>query len=141
MAMTDTGQQGEDTHVFSGLDVWSFKGASFLFLEGHKTGGLKVIQHDLLYGPEREVVGELPQIHYLRGRIKGMNYDFDKRALIKALTDKGIGTLVRPFFGSVEVIATGYTVTDTANNLYMAEFSMTFLEPKKNLKKSLIHDL
>ena len=50
----------------------------------------------------------------------------DRDALISALEEGGIGTLIHPNFGSQNVVSIGYSLTDNINDLGISKFTLNF---------------
>lgn len=121
--------------VFDNMYPASFKGASFFYIGGDTTGGRKTVTFEYPNKDFRfiEDLGENLKTFTIRGIIQGLFYDFEKRALIDALSSPGIGTFVHPHFGNIQCVATGYTVTENLNNTGIAEFSMNFSQTEKSL--------
>jgi len=121
--------------VLDNLYEASFKGAIFFFTGGDTTGGRKTVTHEYPNKDFRlvEDLGERLPTFSIRGIITGGDYEFTKRTLINALTEKGIGTLRHPFFGNLQCVATGFTVTENMRKVGTAEFSMNFSQADQSL--------
>lgn len=121
--------------VFDNMYPASFKGVPFFYIGGDTSGGRKTVIFEYPNKDFRfiEDLGENLRTFTIRGIIKGLFYDFEKRALIAALSSEGIGTLVHPYFGNIECVSTGYTVTENLNNTGIAEFSMNFSQSEKSV--------
>lgn len=120
--------------VFDNMYPSSFKGVPFFYIGGDTSGGRKTVTFEYPNKNFRfiEDLGENLKTFTIRGIIKGLRYDFDKRALIDALSSEGIGTFVHPHLGNIQCYATGYSVTENLNKTGVADFSMNFSQTEKS---------
>ena len=112
------------------LYVASFRGVPFLIKDGSTTGGRKNVTHEYPNSDKRYVedLGQFQKVFTINGTITGqsVDYTFARDALIQALERPGRGILSHPYYGISQVTPKQYTVTETPNELGIAEFSMTF---------------
>lgn len=122
--------------TLSNLHKASFRGEEFLYVTGNTTGGRKTVNHEFPQQDFRYVedLGESLRTFSITGEIAGAFAQTKKQRLVKALATKGIGQLVHPFYGIVDVTPTTYTVVDDASTrMGVFVFTMTFLESKPNV--------
>lgn len=106
----------------------SFRGISFLIGDLDTSGGRKKITHEYPNSDRRthEDLGLLDKIFNIRGLVK-TDQDFTaKDRLIDALEQEGSGELVHPTFGTVNVSALPYTVSERTREVGIARFVMIF---------------
>jgi prophage DNA circulation protein len=110
------------------LQSASFKGVSFLIDSSSTGGGRKTVTHEYPNRDSRfvEDLGALQETFSIIGIISEPNYIQKRDALILALKTPGRGELVHPFFGSVQVTAKPYTLSENLTDLGIARFSMVF---------------
>ena len=114
--------------LFDELQSASFKGVSFLVESTTTNAGRKTVTHEYPNTNIRfvEDLGESQEVYQITGIITGTDYIQNRDALIAALKSAGRGELVHPFFGSVQVTAKPYSLSENMTNLGIARFSMTF---------------
>ena len=111
----------------------SFRGAEFLVPSSSVSGGRKTAVHEYPNRNTRYVedLGAMPRTFDLTGIIHqdkdGEEYFTRRDALLKALEEPGQGTLVHPTFGSVDVAAQPYSLSEEQSALGAATFTMNFL--------------
>lgn len=107
----------------------SFKGVPFLLVNNSgTTGGRKTATHEFVNANYRNVedLGKLTKIYNVTAVISGDNYFAARDRLIDALDEGGKGTLIHPFFGSIQVVAKPYTLTESQRTLGEAVFNLIF---------------
>lgn len=118
------------TVAFDTMFPASFKGVSFFYISGDISGGRKTITHEYPNKNFRfvEDLGLNLRTFSVTGIIQGPLYPLLKIALENVLNDPGIGILIHPFVGIVEVTCTGFTVSESLATTGIATYTMTFAE-------------
>lgn len=121
------------------LQPASFKGVTFLIDSTSTTGGRKTVTHEYPNADRRYVedLGKLQETFSITGIISGSNYIAQRDNLIRVLNEGGRGELVHPFFGSVQVVAKPYTLSENLTDLGVARFSMTFEKADESIFPSI----
>lgn len=107
----------------------SFRGAPFSVDGVSGTiGGRKTATHEFVNANHRNVedLGLLGKAFSVTAIIHGDNYFAKRDVLIAALDQGGSGTLVHPFYGSIEVVAKPYSISEDMRNLGEAVFDLLF---------------
>jgi prophage DNA circulation protein len=68
----------------------------------------------------------------LTAYVIGTDYQADRDALIDACAKGGAGTLVHPYYGTLNVMCTGCTVSESTGEGGMAVFSLKFMDAGQN---------
>lgn len=142
--------RGNKMTVLDRLYKGSFRGAEFLFTSVDTSRGRKLAVHEFPNKNNRYVEdlgAELSTIT-ITAIVHGAFYEEKRNRLQVALDQPGIGILVHPFYGNINVVVQPYTVTEDINDIGAAKFQMTFLEASPNIypassgrNKSLINEL
>jgi len=115
----------------AGWQKGSFRGAKFV-TEGHEeSGGRRLVSHEFPQAntPVLEDLGKKAGSFSITCHIIGDGYPADADALRDALLKDGVGTLIHPWYGSMQVGVDNYSRTDSAGaDGGMAVFSISFLE-------------
>lgn len=114
--------------VLEQLQPASFRGIPFLVNAETKTGGKKTVTHEYVGSNKRftEELGLLPPSFAIEAIIHG-NESISRRFLLEdALDEPGLGTLVHPIYGSVEVKSTTYSVNSNQTRIGEFRFSINF---------------
>jgi prophage DNA circulation protein len=113
----------------------SFRGAQFNYTTGSNTAGRKTVVHEFPNKTFRyiEDLGKNLKSLSITGLVHGPTWLQDKLLLEKALNEEGIGILMHPFYGNINCVCTGYTVTDDDKEIGVATFEMTFMEANENV--------
>jgi len=121
------------------LQAGSFRGITFLVESTTTNAGRKTVSHEYPNSNIRYVedLGESQEIYQITGIISGNNYIQDRDALILALKTAGRGELVHPFFGSIQVTAKPYSLSENLTSLGIARFSMTFEKSDESIYPSV----
>jgi prophage DNA circulation protein len=121
--------------LFQTLNKASFRGVTFLLDSHDVESGRKVVVHEYINKGKRfvEDLGGLPRSFTIKGFVSEPNYKFKRDALINALEKPGVGTLIHPFYGTVQVVAEPFTLTESMQRLGEATFSMVFREATENI--------
>lgn len=124
----------------------SYRGIEFYYVSGTNTAGRKTVVHEFPNKTFRYVedLGQNLRTFTITGMIKGGLYNIyylqNKKALEDALNEEGIGILVHPFYGVVNCVCTGYTLTENETEIGSATFEMTFAEANPNIYPRLTGD-
>lgn len=116
----------------------SYRTASFRGVE------FKVAGHDADFG-RRQVTHEYPQrdepytedlgrkarTFSVDGYLVGADYHLDRDKLVKACEVAGVGELVHPYLGSMDVVCTGLKLRETSAEGRMCQVTLTFTEAGK----------
>jgi prophage DNA circulation protein len=121
----------------------SYLGVTFKYTTGTNTAGRKVVVHEFPNKTFRyiEDLGNNLRTFSITGLVDGEDGNdwlANKAALEKALTTEGIGLLVHPFYGNVNCVCTGYTVTDDDKEIGTTIFEMNFAEANLNIFPTII---
>lgn len=107
----------------------SFRGVPFEVDANEHQGGRSTVPHEY---PGRDVpyiedLGQLPQVFALEAYVLGDDFLEKRNALLSALEKEGTGTLVHPYFGTLEVALTEpYTVRHSTAEGRVARFRLVF---------------
>ncbi len=82
--------------------------------------------------PYFEELGLRGEEFSLDAYVIGPEYMRSRDALLSALRKRGAGTLVHPYRGTVDVVATAWSIRESTEAGGMAVFSVTFVESGKN---------
>ena len=112
----------------------SFRGVSFLVTSESESGGKKHDTHEYPNADFRftEELGMLSPTFTLQGIVHGENANSRRSALINALSRRGVGTLVHPARGTVQVQCISYVASSENENNGQHAFSMTFQASRQN---------
>lgn len=115
-----------------GLLGASFRGAKFFVDRISTSGGRRVVTHTF---PEKddsynEDLGKKENTFSLSGYVLGNDYFYQRDELEKAINEKGIGVLVHPYRGQIEVNAVDYDIEETAGEGRLARFNISFVKNK-----------
>ena len=98
--------------VLEQLQPASFRGIPFLVNAETKTGGKKTVTHEYVGSDKRftEELGLLPPSFSIEAVIHGNEAISTRLLLEDALDEPGLGILVHPVYGAIEVKSTIYSV-------------------------------
>jgi len=105
-----------------------FRDAGFFYQDSNGTGGRKTTTHEYPNKKERYVedLGGLEKKFSLNV-ITDDNVSYaDRDSLINALDESGIGTLIHPSMGDLQVVCVGYTFNESVKELGITKFSIEF---------------
>lgn len=112
-----------------------FREAFFFYQESSGSGGRKTQTHEYPNKTERYVedLGGLEK-KFTLNVFTDDNVSYSERDdLIKALDEAGVGTLVHPSFGDLEVVVVGYTFTESVKELGITKFTINFEVASQNI--------
>ena len=121
--------------LFDMLYPASFKRAPFFYISGDINAGRKTVVHEYPNKNFRYVedLGNNLRTFSIRAIIKGFFYLTEKKTLIDALTDEGIGILKHPFLGNINCVCTGYTLSENISTDFgIGNFTLNFVETEKS---------
>lgn len=112
-----------------------FRDAFFFYQESSGSGGRKTQTHEYPNKTERYVedLGGLEK-KFTFNVYTDDNVSYSERDdLIKALDEAGVGTLVHPSFGDLQVVVVGYTFTESVKELGITKFTINFEVASQNI--------
>lgn len=111
------------------LRVASFRGAAFKVDASEKQFGRRVVIHEYpgIDLPETEDLGQRPEQLSLRGYVLGDDYFSVRDALSAALEQPGVGRLVHPYFGELDVVLLDGRLVESKREGGLASFDLVFL--------------
>lgn len=112
-----------------------FREAFFFYQESSGSGGRKTQTHEYPNKTERYVedLGGLEK-KFTFNVYTDDNVSYSERDdLIKALDEAGVGTLVHPSFGDLQVVVVGYTFTESVKELGITKFTINFEVASQNI--------
>lgn len=107
----------------------SFRGISFLMSTGNVTGTKKLIKKLFPNSTKQSIenLGAVPNTFQVTAVITGDDYLQRRNSLKLALDNDDPGTLIHPFYGTVEnVYAASYEINEQMSNLADAKISIVF---------------
>lgn len=124
------------------LNAASFRGVSFLLDDDEMEIGRKLAVHEYPNKNTRYVedLGGLPPMIKIKGVITEPNYFIKLNALITALSTKGPGTLIHPFWGTLQVTPEPSKILQSMKRLGEATIEMSFLVSTPNIFPSFSGD-
>jgi hypothetical protein len=119
--------------VFEELQQASFRDVPFLFRDESKDGGKKIVTHEYPFANRRftEELGELPPTFRMQAIIYGSIQD--RLNFERVLTLPGLGKLVHPVYGDIQVKATTYSVNSSQATVGEFRFSVNFEASEANI--------
>lgn len=112
-----------------------FRDAFFFYQESSGSGGRKTQTHEYPNKTERYVedLGGLEK-KFTLNVFTDDNVSYSERDdLIKELDKAGVGTLVHPSFGDLEVVVVGYTFAESVKELGITKFTINFEVASQNV--------
>ena len=112
-----------------------FRGALFFYQESSGSGGRKTQTHEYPNKTERYVedLGGLEK-KFTFNVYTDDNVSYSERDdLIKELDKAGVGILVHPSFGNLEVVVVGYTFAENIKELGITKFTINFEVASQNI--------
>lgn len=121
----------------------SFKGADF-HIEDHSAeiGGRRTVTHEYagrnLSYPED--LGGKARTFTINAYTLGSDYQEKRNALVKSCNSKGSGELVHPYLGTLNVVCTGCTVSESSQELRISKLALSFaLAESENVKVTRVN--
>lgn len=110
----------------------SYRGARFLIGDVSTDGGRKQVVHEFPNSNRREIddLGLLNKTYSITGLV---TTSAARDSLIRALDGDGLGELIHPVFGTLNVSSQPYTVTETTRELGVIRFQMSFIQTEPQL--------
>lgn len=109
----------------------SFRGVPFEVDTSERSGGRRGVTHEYPFRDEpfREDLGRQARAFSVEGHVIGPEYLTARDRLIGALeSPSGPGLLVHPYYGTRNVVATGFRIRESATEGGLARFSIDFEE-------------
>lgn len=105
-----------------------FRGVSFHVDTAERSGGRRTVVHEYPFrdAPFVDDLGKKRGAYPVEGHVIGSDYLEKRDALITALETEGSGELVHPYYGTVRVICSGFSVRESTEQGGVAHFSITF---------------
>lgn len=108
----------------------SFRNVPFEVERHSLSGGRRVVSHEY---PNRDVpyvedLGAKQRSFSLTAFVVGTDYMTKRDSLIKALEAPGIGVLIHPYLGTMNVMVSTYSMDESNDNGGMASFSIEFVQ-------------
>lgn len=105
-----------------------FRDAQFFYQESNGSGGRKTATHEYPNKKERYVedLGGLEKKFTISAFTDDNVSYADRDSLISALDESGVGTLVHPSLGDLQVVCVGYTFNESVKELGITKFSIEF---------------
>ena len=123
--------------VIDQLQVASFRGVEFLVASESSSSGKKVVSHEYPGANRRysEELGEIPPKFSIEAVVHG---DINARlAFEAALKRKGLGALVHPIYGTVNVMVSTYVVSSRQTAVGEFRFQVSFETSAQNITASV----
>jgi len=123
--------------IFENYQTASFRNIVFILDDEITEDGRKVVSHEFVNSDRRfvEDLGRIPIIFTIKGFVHGdgSSSGFKERDVLKeALNKKGVGQLIHPVYGSVDVVADPYSVSSSMRNAGRFDFRMVFRSLSSN---------
>jgi prophage DNA circulation protein len=114
--------------VFTNLQIASFRGVEFLVDSETKSGGKKIVTHEYVNSNSRftEELGELPPSFTIDAIVHGENAVQKRFNFERVLNLPGLGELVHPVYGTLQVKSTTYSVSSSQVTVGQFRFSINF---------------
>lgn len=117
--------------IFENYQTASFRGIVFVLDEESKDGGRKTVPHEFVNSDKRfvEDLGKIPPVFSISGFVHGGGNSpgfAERDALTDVLDKKGIGQLVHPVYGTLDVTADPYSVSSSMKDAGRFNFRMVF---------------
>ena len=108
----------------------SFRGVSFFIDTSEFTTGRRVSLHEY---PDREFgfpedLGKISRTFKVDGHILGDDYFQTKQSMIEAVETPGVGELIHPYFGTVQVQVNSFAINEDTGRGRIASISFMFYE-------------
>lgn len=132
--------------ILSQLYSASFRGVSFYVRDSSIESGRKTITHEFPNADRRYVedLGRLQTTYRIKALVTGNSttYISNRNSLIKALEQPGLGQLIHPFYGTINVTPKPFTLSESIRELNFANFDLVFEASQDNIyPNELINNL
>lgn len=113
----------------------SFKGVGFKVQDSDREGSRRLVINKYPFRdiPFTEDLGRNEKKWSISGYIVGPNYMDDRDALIDAVENGGAGTLIHPYYGTIDAIAGEWRFKESQTEGGYVSFSIGFVEPGVNI--------
>jgi prophage DNA circulation protein len=107
-----------------------FRTAEFYVPSAENRGGRRGVVHEF---PKRdepyvEDMGKKAKSFEIEAYVLGEDYFTARNALVEALDAPGVGKLVHPYLGTLDVFCTNYSFRETVTETRMARFTLSFVQ-------------
>jgi len=107
-----------------------FRNAEFYVPSAENRGGRRGVVHEF---PKRdepyvEDMGKKAKSFEIEAYVLGEDYFTARNALVEALDAPGVGKLVHPYLGTLDVFCTNYSFRETVTETRMARFTLSFVQ-------------
>lgn len=118
----------------------SFRGIGFEIKSHTMSGGRRVAQHEFPHrdNPFSEDLGRKSREFSISAYVVGSDYMSQRDLLVKALQEKGVGKLIHPYLGEMEVRCRNFSISENSSSGRVCEISMSFIEEGKALQVTKI---
>ena len=115
------------------LETASFRGVEFGVKSSSVSGGRRSVLHEfpMRAKPYTQDLGLKAKEFSISAFVVGSSYLGKRDKLINALDKKGTGTLIHPYYGSIDVQVKDYSISESYDMGGMAEFSISFFQSDK----------
>lgn len=112
----------------------SFRGVPFLYEEAALEAGRRIVRHEypLRDDPYHEDLGRAARVFRVTAFVLGDDYMAARDRLIEAVDAQGQGTLVHPYYGTIEVVCLRARVRESTRQGGMATFELEFERAGEN---------
>jgi len=116
----------------------SFRGVSFLITSENESGGKKTVVHEYPNSGRRfvEELGTLPSTFSMSAFVHGANAVEDSRNLRRALDEPGVGVLIHPIYGRLEVKSRTWKRSTQETEMGEIKFDIEFSQSDANISLS-----
>lgn len=116
----------------------SYRGVNFLIQSESEDGGKKTVVHEYPNSNRRfvEELGTLPSTFSMTAFVHGSSAVADSRELIRVLGLSGIGVLVHPIYGRLEVKSTKWSRSTQESSMGEIKFDLEFARSDVNISLS-----
>lgn len=108
----------------------SFKDVPFIMSRSEGDFGRRTADHEF---PQKDVpytedLGKKIRRYTIEGRVLGGDYLTQRDNLLRVCEEEGVGVLIHPYYGSLNVICKGFRPRDTKAELRTCTFQLVFVE-------------
>jgi prophage DNA circulation protein len=108
----------------------SFRNVKFFVSSHEKSGGRRGVVHEFPNqdDPTVEDMGRRARKFNIDAYVLGDDYDLLRNELLEAIEQRGAGTLVHPYLGTMQVVCLGYNLRETSGETRVARFDLQFVQ-------------